>query len=149
MESVNLHGAALYKLLSPAPYVSRLPGLFLQRCALAPAVLANEKRDRQRRNCRRCVSFRRKTISLFSMRNGREVFFCNSQPTVRARGSDETAPHFLAQCSNDEPISRAGHFRYFLIFSIIKNDFFCIFYQVNNLFLHQSYLESPLPVKLT
>ena len=27
--------------------------------------------------------------------------------------------------------------------------FFCIFYQVNNLFLHQSYLKSPLPVKLT
>ena len=24
-----------------------------------------------------------------------------------------------------------------------------IFYQVNNLFLHQSYLKSPLPVKLT
>ena len=26
---------------------------------------------------------------------------------------------------------------------------FCIFYKVNNLFLHQSYLKSPLPVKLT
>ena len=26
---------------------------------------------------------------------------------------------------------------------------FCIFYQANNLFLHQSYLKSPLPVKLT
>ena len=26
---------------------------------------------------------------------------------------------------------------------------FCIFYLVNNLFLHQSYLKSPLPVKLT
>ena len=25
----------------------------------------------------------------------------------------------------------------------------CTFYQVNNLFLHQSYLKSPLPVKLT
>ena len=37
----------------------------------------------------------------------------------------------------------------FFIFSIIKNDFFCTFYQVNNLFLHQSYLKSPLPVKLT
>ena len=37
----------------------------------------------------------------------------------------------------------------FLIFSIIKNDFFCIFYKVNNLFLHQSYLKIPLPVKLT
>ena len=40
-------------------------------------------------------------------------------------------------------------FRYFLIFSIIKNYFFCIFYKVNNLFLHQSYLKSPVPVKLT
>ena len=37
----------------------------------------------------------------------------------------------------------------FWVFSIIKNDFFCIFYQVNSLFLHQSYLKSPLPVKLT
>ena len=42
---------------------------------------------------------------------------------------------------------RAGHFGIFGIFSIKKNDF--IFYQVNNLFLHQSYLKSPLPVKLT
>ena len=44
---------------------------------------------------------------------------------------------------------RAGHFRYFLIFSIIKNNFLGIFYQVNNLLLHQSYLKNPLPVKLT
>ena len=44
---------------------------------------------------------------------------------------------------------RAGHFRYFFTFSIIKNDFFCTFYKVNNLFLHQSYLKSSLPVKLT
>ena len=28
-------------------------------------------------------------------------------------------------------VSRAGHSRYFLIFSIIKMIFFCIFYQVN------------------
>ena len=37
----------------------------------------------------------------------------------------------------------------FVIFSIIKNDFCYIFYKVNNIFLHQSYLKSPLPVKLT
>ena len=30
-----------------------------------------------------------------------------------------------------------------------KKGIFCIFYQVNNLFLHQSYLKSQLPVKLT
>ena len=30
-----------------------------------------------------------------------------------------------------------------------NKNFFCIFYQVSNLFLHQSYLKSPLPVKLT
>ena len=30
-----------------------------------------------------------------------------------------------------------------------KKWFFCTFYQVDNLFLHQSYLKSPLPVKLT
>ena len=30
-----------------------------------------------------------------------------------------------------------------------KNDFLAFFYQVNNLFLHQSYLKSPLTVKLT
>ena len=42
--------------------------------------------------------------------------------------------------------TRAGHFRYFFIFSIIKNDFFALFI---NLFLHQSYLKSPLPIKLT
>ena len=30
--------------------------------------------------------------------------------------------------------NRAGHFRYFLIFPIIKNDFFSLFYQVNNQF---------------
>ena len=42
--------------------------------------------------------------------------------------------------------SRAGHFRYFFT---NKKWFFCTFYKVNNLFLHQSYLKSPLPVKLT
>ena len=30
-----------------------------------------------------------------------------------------------------------------------KKLFFCTFYQVNNLFLRQSYLKSPLPIKLT
>ena len=30
-----------------------------------------------------------------------------------------------------------------------KKLFFFIFYKVNNLFLHQSYLKSPLPIKLT
>ena len=37
----------------------------------------------------------------------------------------------------------------FLNFFKYKKLFFCIFYQVNNLVLHQSYLKSPLPVKLT
>ena len=38
-----------------------------------------------------------------------------------------------------------------VFFNLINNKklFFCIFYQVNNLFLHQSYLKSPLPVKVT
>ena len=44
---------------------------------------------------------------------------------------------------------RAGHFRYFLIFSIIKNEFLHFLSSYNNLFLHQSYLKSPLPVNLT
>ena len=39
----------------------------------------------------------------------------------------------------------------FGIFNFFNNKkwFFCIFYQVNNLFLYQSDLKSPLPVKLT
>ena len=37
----------------------------------------------------------------------------------------------------------------FLNFFNNKKWFFCIFYQINNLFLHQSYLKSPHPVKLT
>ena len=45
--------------------------------------------------------------------------------------------------------SRAGHFRYIWTFSIIKNDCIAFFFQINNLFLRQSYLKSPLPVKLT
>ena len=38
-----------------------------------------------------------------------------------------------------------------VFFSVFNNKkwLFCTFYQVNNLFLHQSYLKSPLPVKLT
>ena len=44
---------------------------------------------------------------------------------------------------------RAGHFRYFLNFFNNKKLFCLHFFQVNNLFLHQSYLKSPLPVKLT
>ena len=50
------------------------------------------------------------------------------------------------RANNTFGIRRAGHFRYFLIFSIIKI-LFSISYQVNNIFLHQSYLKSPLPVK--
>ena len=46
-------------------------------------------------------------------------------------------------------MSRAGHFRYFFNFFNNKNDFYCTFYHINNLFLHQSYLKNPLPVKLT
>ena len=45
----------------------------------------------------------------------------------------------------DHAISELGTFGIFYFFKLI----FCIFYQVNNLFLHQSYLKSPLPVKLT
>ena len=37
----------------------------------------------------------------------------------------------------------------FLKFFNNKKWYFGIFYQANNLFLHQSYLQSPLPVKLT
>ena len=37
----------------------------------------------------------------------------------------------------------------FFNFSNNKKLFFLFFYKVNNLFLHQSYLKSPLPVKLT
>ena len=43
--------------------------------------------------------------------------------------------------------SRAGHFRHFLIFSMIKH-FMHFFYQVNNLFLHQSYLKTPCQINL-
>ena len=38
-----------------------------------------------------------------------------------------------------------GIFKYFQYYKMI----FCIFYKVINLFLHQSYLKSPLPVKIT
>ena len=37
----------------------------------------------------------------------------------------------------------------FISFFKDKNVFYCIFYKVNNLFLHQSYLKSVLQVKLT
>ena len=37
----------------------------------------------------------------------------------------------------------------FFYFFNNKKWFFKIFYKVNNLYLHQSYLKSPLPVKLT
>ena len=37
----------------------------------------------------------------------------------------------------------------FFYFFNNKNNFFCIFYQVNNLFLHQSYIKGPLLVKFT
>ena len=53
-----------------------------------------------------------------------------------------------AGVSGIRDFGRAGHFLYFLIFSILKNEFLH-FNRVNKLFLHQSYLKSPLPVKLT
>ena len=40
-----------------------------------------------------------------------------------------------------------GHFQYFLNFFNNKKWFFSIFYQVNNPFLHQSYLKSPHPIQ--
>ena len=42
-----------------------------------------------------------------------------------------------------------GALSVFFNFFNSKKWFYCIFYQMNNLFLHQSYLKSPLPVKLT
>ena len=42
-------------------------------------------------------------------------------------------------------LSRAGHFRYFLIFSIIKKYFFLPFLY---LFMHQSYLKQPTPSQI-
>ena len=45
-------------------------------------------------------------------------------------------------------VGRAGHLKYFLIFSPIKNDFLCIFYKANNPFLHQSYSHSPNPSQI-
>ena len=41
--------------------------------------------------------------------------------------------------------SRAGHFRYFFNNKIW---FFCTFYQVSNLFLHQSYIKKPTPSQI-
>ena len=65
----------------------------------------------------------------------------------RAGGSD-AAQRTVAFINTFEVSGRAGHFRFFNIFSMIKNDFFCIFYQVKNLFLHQSYLKSPNPSQI-
>ena len=45
-------------------------------------------------------------------------------------------------------IKQSWALRYSLSFSKIKM-IFCIFYEDNNLFLHQSYLKSSLSVKLT
>ena len=45
--------------------------------------------------------------------------------------------------------ARAGHFRYFFNFCNDEKWIVCTFCKVNNLFMHQSYLKSPLPVKLT
>ena len=54
-------------------------------------------------------------------------------------------------CCNKGMVSTAelGTFGIFYIFFNNKNDFWAFLYQVKNLFLHQSYLKSPLPVKLT
>ena len=46
-------------------------------------------------------------------------------------------------------LRRAGHFRYFLIFSITTNYIFASFIKLTTYLLLQSYLKSPLSVKLT
>ena len=46
-----------------------------------------------------------------------------------------------------EKLAELGTFGIFEIFDN-KKWFVCIFYQVNNLFLHQSYLKSPLPSQI-
>ena len=45
-------------------------------------------------------------------------------------------------------VPELGTFGIFDIFTTNKKLFIRIFYQVNNLFLQQSYLKSPPPVKL-
>ena len=68
--------------------------------------------------------------------------------SVCARGGMSYTVMFCCN-GTDELIGRAGHFRHFLIFNN-KKLFYGIFKnKINNLFLHQSYLKSPLPVKLT
>ena len=59
----------------------------------------------------------------------------------KRKGTLFCAPDFQKKKKTERRSARAGHFRYFCIFSII--------YQINDLFLHQSYLKSPLLVKLT
>ena len=50
---------------------------------------------------------------------------------------------------NESDSSQSWALSVFFNFFNNKKWLFCIFYQVNNLFLHQSYLKSSLPVKLT
>ena len=73
--------------------------------------------------------------------------FCSSDGTLIPGGDEPAGKRVLHELG--VPSVRARHFRYFWILSIIKSNFLHFFYQVDNLFLHQFYLKSPLPVKFT
>ena len=79
-------------------------------------------------------------------------FVCVCGQKNQYLGTKVTAWSDAASCKTLKIIcyfNRAGHFGYFLHFFNNKKWFYCIFHQINNLFLHQSNLKSPLPVKLT
>ena len=74
----------------------------------------------------------------------------NEQTRLRIRHKkfDKSYNIFLLPIDSNL-LHRAGHFRHFLYSFTNKKWYFGIFYQVNNLFLHQSYLKSPTPSQIS
>ena len=76
-------------------------------------------------------------LSIWKSMTGRTcALLCSSIPALRVWVN----PPML--------LFRAGHFRYFLIFSIIKNVFFCIFIKLITYFCTESYLKKPTPSQI-
>ena len=78
-----------------------------------------------------------------------------AQPVPRQGPAHHVAAHYAQGCHHLLGAEEKSNFfqswalSVFFNFFNYKKWFSCIFFQMNNLFLHQSYLKSPLTVKLT
>ena len=122
-------------------------------CLVNSSILGNAKKNVSRPSFLCRLAAVSKNWQLFLLFIFQKCFFmqvtqATMHPALYPQRWLTKSTKFLQVCKLNS-LNRAGHFRYFLFFFTNKKWFCFIFYQVDNIFLHQSYLKCPLPVKLT